>query len=387
MNVMALSPTKIQTLDCPRRFRALYIDQVDEGTAPELALGSLVHEVAASYVRLLRDQRRASSEYDLGEIVKAAWTGRDPDVSAEMYPDFIRFCRELLNWIPDPDTIVDAEQDLAVTEDWKPIGFSDIGAAFRGILDVIQIVKGEHGARILVRDWTTGALGGSIEGKKDLQLRHYGLLAACTYGVGEVEVTMHSLRTGASVTVELKEGDHEETRARLLAERTRLGGMLEDASFAWDPAPGTACGICRLSCPAAGQALAAGAPLRAESPGHARDLLAQVVILDEFRKRLMKPLRGFASQHGAIENNGMVYEARPTVSRTYPMGETAVVLEAAGIPSGAVLKVDGKLLKKAIGKNRELAEAVAALEIRKTSERFSVHKAGPPDEDEEGDSE
>src|SRR3990172_4702563 len=110
--LLSLSPTRIENANCPYRFRALYRLGIHEDAAPELLVGREVHRVAAAYVELLRDTRRQTAMEYLGNFTDGHWAERDPRIPEGLRDDFDALCRHLLDWLPDPETLVGSEVRL-----------------------------------------------------------------------------------------------------------------------------------------------------------------------------------------------------------------------------------------------------------------------------------
>lgn len=380
----ALSPSKIETLQCPHRYRELYVlgNKPPGAEAIELAVGTLVHEVAANYVKELRDTKRQTDHAVLETIAATAWAQRPHRIPAGKYDDWALFMNNLQEFIADPETLIDAELRLAFNDQWEDRAWTDDDVAFGGMIDMAGIRGTGENAVAYARDWTTAAISGQFAAKKDYQLRFYGLLLSRAYHIDSVHITTHSLRTGATREVDLDGFDHDETERRIRGERARLEALLEsDPRFAWPAIPNSQCGICQLACPEYEQSRLQDVPLRFDTADQARMALNTLTVLDSRRKALTTALKGYVTFHGAVESNGMEAAMRPRESRSYPIQQVVGVITGENQDPWAVLKLDRTKFKAK--KYNPARDAVEQLAVVKIGDRFGVKAAGVDDQDEE----
>jgi len=381
-----LSPSKINDLQCPYRFRSLHV-QGEERTGAEataLALGSLAHEVAADYVRHLRSQKMTQHPEALRHYAQKAWAGRSHSVPQSSLDDFQMFMDHLAEVAFDPLTIVNAEERLIFTDDWLTCAWDAEEAAWGGMIDVLGFEGTGADASAYAIDWTTASISGQFAAKKDLQLRMYGLLIHKAYKVDDVHITTKSLRTGATRDVDLGADEHAETEERIRGEAERLGRLLEmDQRMTWPAIPNAQCGICVLRCPAYAASKSEDFPLRLDSVEEARGALRTLTILDSKRKRLAELLKLWCAFQGEVEASGMVAGMWPRETVTFPTEETAAILAAAGLDHWSALKVDKRALQKITKKSEETRLEVMSHSVTKTADRFGVKAAGIDDPEEE----
>lgn len=381
----ALSPFKIETLQCPHRYRDLYVigNEPQGAEAVALALGSLAHEVAATYVNHLAKQKSATDIDWLAELAHDAWRDRPHRIPESMFQDYTVFTHTLANYVFDTD-LVEAEARIAFNQHWDVVTWHDPDVAFAGMLDVVG-VRYQGGAPVSAYaiDWTTAAISGQFAAKKDLQLRFYGLLLARLFDIHDVHITTKSLRTGATREVDLDSADHEQTEARIRDERARLLRLLEtEKDFDWPAVPNSQCGICQIPCPEVNFAEQGDVPLRLESLESAQDALRRLTLIDSRRKGIMAALKGYCTFYGAVEAGGMEAAMRPRAAYSYPTSQVMLSLEPDD--SAQVLKVDRTVLNRLAKKQPDIFGAVAELAKVKTSDRFGVKAAALDDaEDEE----
>jgi len=375
----ALSPSKIQDLQCPHRYRALHIigTPPEESAAVALALGSLAHEVAAVYVIHLQVTRATSHPDALRQFAMERWASRPHSIPESCFDDFSLFMDNLEGVILDPLTIAGAEVRFSFTDDWKPCDWTAPAASWGGMIDVLGIDGVGANARAYAIDWTTAAISGVFAAKKDLQLRMYGLLLSKAFNIEEVHITTKSLRTGATRDVDLDGDDHIETEKRIRGEADRLSHLIEmDPRLSWPATPSTQCGICSLACPAYEASMEHDAPLRFNSESEAEQGLRSFVILDEKRKAWASAIKAWVAFHGEIEAGGMSAAMRPRDTVSFETEGVAAELAEAGLDHWSALKVDKRALARLTKKSPEVREAVMRLSNTKTTDRFGVKAAG-----------
>lgn len=380
----ALSPSKIATLSCPHRYNQLYVlgnrPAGPEGQA--LALGSLVHEVAACYARHLRDEKRNVDLNALQQYATAAWNLRPETVPVECWKEYELFIRQLGRVEIDGKAIVQAEYGMAFDLDWKPVDWSSDDVAYGGIIDLLMLSENEDGPYAHAIDWTTAAVSGVFGAKKDLQLRIYALYIAKLTGVARVWIETISLRTGARLGLMLGPDDHDATEKRMKEERARLVRLLH-ANNEWPAVPGVECGLCTLACPLAMQ-IQTEAPLRIIGPEHALDVLGRYILLEKTRKDYARVLKAYTGIHGAVELNGLAYGPFGAPTRTYGTADVLRVLKQYGIDPAEFLVVDKRKLGKLAKIDAMASASMEAIAKKTVRESFSLKSVGlPEDEGEE----
>jgi hypothetical protein len=385
----ALSPTKLRDLDCPRRYRLLWIDRITERERPETALGSLVHRVAADYLVHLMDSGALRDHDALGRIMERVWLDRDL-VPTSMEDEFIELCRFFRDDLTvEPSTIHGVEMRVAFDRSWNRVPFDSAAACHAGIMDLVEL--GEFGPAagaksIRITDWTTGAIGPGAHGvAKDLQARYYALLAWKLFdGIAAVGYRLVSLRTGRTIESWLGNEDHDETLDRLGAAGVRLQRLAADhGDEPWPAIPGSRCAVCALECPEATAAWAREQPVRCLDLREAEWVLGQLTLVARRREQLLEALRGWARANGPVYSNGMVAGYFPGQSRSYSWERLAPVLEAAQVDVRDCAKFDLAAFKRLLPRARRAelamqAQQTAELEI---VERWSVKPSGGGGED------
>ena len=305
---LAMSPTKMDTANCPHRYQALFIKgEKDTWTEDILQLGGLVHEVAADYVRHLVDSKQHSDHAALRRIGESAWQNRGAGIPEGLVDDYGLFIySQLHKFTIDPATVVGVEWAVAVREDFTVCDFMDDDVAYGGILDLVYRPEPDT---IAIRDWTTAALAGKFGPKKELQLRFYGLMACLACGADRVQITAHSLRTGAQKTLTLDADENEATVERIVSERRRIQQRAKDND--WPAIPGSQCGICSIDCP---YEVETGKRTRIVDDDDAAKVHQALIWLERQRKELTAVLKRHVGVNGSVVSSGV--EARmQTVDR------------------------------------------------------------------------
>jgi len=389
---LALSPSKIDTLNCPHRYQKVYVEFEEEGTDPEfLALGSLAHLVAADYMSHLASFGFPTDHSKLDEIAKQRWENRSASVGVECYEDYQLFIDRFRDYsLAETEEILGVENRIAFDKKWNEVDWHSDGVAFGGIIDLATTVHLGLGVQgVKIRDWTTASLAGWFSTKKDLQLRMYALLAYRKWGIANVEVTAHSLRTGVQKTVSLGAEDHAETVERIIAERGRLRGMMDQPSDRpWDAVPCQQCSICRIECPALEGALKLAIPLRIDDRLQATNLLQQLILLDRRRKSIVAVLKSYVGVHGAVESGGIRAGFKVRETRTHPANQVYDMLIAAGVNDAEawdVMTVNKARLKRLTKKDKTLREDIDDVVTVKPGERFEALQSAKQEETHEAD--
>lgn len=360
-NPAALSPSKRSDACCPYRYQQIHVLGRSEPYVPmPLLVGRLVHQLAEHYFEHLASTGQATDYEALDQAARSVWRRRPSEIPESEYGDFEQFTDTLRDFSVPPGYSVEAvESRLAFDDRGQPATWDD--CAYGGMLD-LTMLKGRH---LLIVDWTTAALGGVFEAKKDEQLRFYGMLAWMKWKKPEITVETRSLRTGARRFVELEHGDHEAMWARLTRERERLLDALDDEYVAsgsdWPAQPGHVCGICRLRCPL-GESWESvhGSPVRIETQDQARKLHERLILLERQRSHIMKALKRYVGVHGLLDTNGVVARIQVQKRREYDTQEVYRRLLEADYNEReilGILRVDRRKLNRVVA-DRDLFMAI-----------------------------
>jgi ferredoxin len=375
----SVSPSKLRTFGCPYRYQQVYVLRKKEVKTLPLALGSLIHDIAAEYFATCATFKDTSHSR-LDAIVSDKWFTRDTLIEQSSRDDLDLFVSNLRDYPIDPQRIAAMEQRLALTENLTITAWSATDVAYGGIMDLVTM----EGQGLQITDWTTAAISGAHGNEKDFQLRFYGWLLYTYAGLqpehspllrrrNEIEVRTKSLRTGKEVCVQLTEGDHEKTWERIESERQRILTFIEDDG-PWDACAGSLCGICRLECPLEQKE---GAPMvRLLDEADASAAHQRLIIIEREAKALKALLKGYVGVHGSVVSNGIEARIDPTERVSYP--DTHAVLELLGRAGYSprdcddVTKIDRTALKKLLKKDGDTWAEVDELASVEISERFSA---------------
>lgn len=367
----ALSPSKLNALNCPFRYEQIYRQKVKEPPLVAFQAGSLVHLVARNYYRLLSADKIYEGSLTLLEtVIEDVWEKRDADIGPDVRADFYEFALALQWRIFDPETIAHTELMLAFDENWQPVKcpeeWTSERVRFGGVIDLVNVIKEENKPLVWAIDWTTGGLGATIEAHKNQQLRFYALLLYKNFGIQNVRITVDSLRTGARKTIDLDKNDHIVTQLFAESESAHLQAMTD-----WPPAPGANCSICQLQCP-----LYDDTKLNMIDKLGERDpeaMFGAGIIIEKALTKIKKALKGYAQLHDPIEVNGMVAEIRSLKKYDWPHDETRALLTELGYDPDEIGNLTATNLKKRI-RNDDHYEAIKNLASETVQERFGFYK-------------
>jgi hypothetical protein len=118
-------------------------------------------------------------------------------------------------------------------------------------------------------------------------------------------------------------------------------------------------------------------------PLAARENIAGWVLVAEKQLKAVKAaLKDSVKEHGPIDVNGVVWDTRPSVSRSYPLSAVVAAFKTLKIPvDSATLSAHG--LKSLMRQYPDLEHLLSLDERQKTSYRFGPKAAGESEEDEE----
>jgi hypothetical protein len=373
VGLATLSPSRLQTLNCPHRFLELYMKGYREPDNQALAHGRLIHQVAALYFHHLKKEKLATDHTFLEVAADKAWEKRQdviPDSASDDHETFINQLREV---VIDPATIAGVEQRVSFHEDWEPAKWDDPMTAYRGVLDLCTVEGPKEEQFIHVRDWTTAALAGQFQAAKDLQLRIYALMMHKITKRDRIKVTVHSLRTGAEKSVELVGDEHIVTESRITLERKRLLAHLDDPDYKWPAVPGAACSYCTLNCPYEARYQDTIRLILGEGID-IHEFHKQLIFLESQRKKMVELLKGYVGQHGNVVTGDIEARFNLVERRSYSIGDLLITLQAAGIPDEQIYEtfsVDKRKLKKLLKGNDELYDQVEEITTIQHTERFA----------------
>lgn len=159
---------------------------------------------------------------------------------------------------------------------------------------------------------------------------------------------------------------------------------LAEAEGQWPATPGPDCGFCTLACPVVDKpVLIPQRLLKREDAHKAADL---VLAGDQMLKQVKKALKLWVSVNGPIDCNGVVFDNRPSETRSYPLSVVAKVLgdrqeQGADFASDGIT-VSHSALAKIFKRWPEVEQSLLPYQQSRTTYRFGAKKPGDGDEEE-----
>ncbi|MBV9097959.1 MAG: PD-(D/E)XK nuclease family protein [Frankiaceae bacterium] len=257
--LFACTPSRLATwLDCPRRYKFVYVDRPQPAKGPPWAhnsVGASVHAALAAWWALPVERRTPTAA---GALLRSKWIGlgfRDDEQAAQWRERAVAMVSGYVERLDPYDEPVGVERTVAMRTE---------ALAFSGRIDRLD----RRGDELVVVDYKTGRhVLTTDDARGSLALALYAAAAARTLRRRCLAVELHHLPTGRVVRWEHTQEslDRQLRRAHDIAaeaaaapERIAAG---EDADAVYPPRPGPMCGWCDFAahCPQ-GQA-AVTAPL------------------------------------------------------------------------------------------------------------------------------
>jgi len=247
--LFACTPSRLATwLDCPRRYKFVYVDRPQPAKGPPWAhnsVGASVHAALAAWWSLPVERRTPVAA---GGLVRSKWIGlgfRDDEQAAQWRERAVEMVSGYVERLDPYDEPVGVERTVAMRTD---------ALAFSGRIDRLD----RRGDELVVVDYKTGRhVLTTDDARGSLALALYAAAAARTLRRRCLAVELHHLPTGRVVRWEHTEEslDRQLRRAHDIAaeaaaapERIAAG---EDADAVYPPRPGPMCGWCDFAahCP------------------------------------------------------------------------------------------------------------------------------------------
>ena len=262
------TPTRLASwLDCPRRYRMIYLDRPPPPKGPPWAhnsLGASVHNALAGWWRLPRARRTVAAA---GDLVDQGWIdqGYASDAQSGQYRQDAREMVERYTATLDPAT-----EPLGVE---RTVGTRTARIAVSGRIDRLDERRAADGTRELaVVDYKTGRrpLTGD-DARTSLPLALYALAAGRMFHAICHRVELHHLPTGtvhawqhSDQSLARQLGRAEDIAAECAGADAKFRAGLSPAGVddVFPPRPGPGCGWCdyRAACPEGSAAAAARLP-------------------------------------------------------------------------------------------------------------------------------
>ncbi len=355
----AISYSGLEQWACPYHGKRLRIDKAKEPETIPLLRGQVGHDFCRRYIEHCASRDMETDTSALPELFRAAWeSGKCPP--EEM--DGLKIaCGNVVNSIV-VNVYTLAEQQYAVTREWKDTAWFGKGVWLRAVIDRLDV----DGAEGIITDFSFG--WGKAE-EKQLQVKIYAAVANVIYPEVErwtTRIFNAQNRTEAESVIAIDQIPR--IRKDIESESRRIEAIVASGKF---PAvPGDHCGYCGFlaECPVEASAPALG------SADAARAALGELIVLDEKAKRIKAALRTWTNGAGPLEQGGMVIGHFPTATKVFDKQAVILAAEQAGLDHWSFFNVN----QKAAGFKKLGVEPVSI----KPGVTFKVKKAGQEGEDE-----
>lgn len=193
------------------------------------------------------------------------------------------------------------------------------------------------------------------------------------------------VRFGTQVSVEFQPSD----LATFADEVEAIAATITEATTRneWPATAGQECNFCTLRCPLADHP--AIIPKRFTVPQQAATIGEWILVAETQLRAVKKALKGYCAVNGAVEVNGMVFDNRPSQTRSYPIEDVLKILQMRGImgafdkDTSPGLTISHSALAKLFRAYPALESDLLPVQQAKTTYRFSAKKPGVGDEDDE----
>lgn len=354
---------------CLFRYRALYVDGVDDTSDPAL-LGIAFAAIKHRYIMLLVDNQVAQDR----DFAEAAFVDGVAAIQTpgRLLPELRHLWFEHAEFFELPlERFVSAEERGAVGD----VGFTpDLVLADGYALEIIDDKSGFHPPLT------------EAQVKSLLQARVYSAYGRKRWpGFPLYKFTIHAVRFKKSTTVTFSNEELDQVEVEMRA----AIATIEDAkrTGAWPATPGPSCHYCQLQCPVAEQSMTL--PKRVLQPEMAVQLAQWVEVAGKQVAQAKKLLKGYVVAHGPLVANGLEWANRPAESVSYPLNVVIDALHMAGI-AGAFddsekqgLMISHSALAKTFKAYPMLEEALKSAGKSKTTYRFSARNPELPAHSEE----
>lgn len=356
---------------CLHRYRALWIDGVDDSSDISL-IGSGFAKIKHLYVMRLVERRlsRDAEEAEAAFIEGAAIT----QTPAHLLPELRRlwqFHAEKFDLDVSRFVLAEERADTGGVA-WAP----DLVLAHPSS-NSLEIVDDKSG-------WSVPPT--ETELRENFQARVYSRYARDRWPNFSAYVfTLYAIRFNKRVTVSFSQSDLDAVDTEIQAAIATI--ELAKAANEWPAIPGPACRFCQLACPVADQKITLPKRLTLEQ----REPLAGWMLVAEKQvKALRKLLKESVSTHGPIDVNGVVWDNRPSESRSYPIDALLEAFRKLKIDrqapevlaAGGDLTISHSALTKVLKLYPELEHLLEKSVRSKTTFRFTAKKPGDDEEDE-----
>jgi hypothetical protein len=203
-------------------------------------------------------------------------------------------------------------------------------------------------------------------------------------GFSSYRFTLNAVRFNKFVSVTFDRDELDRVDIEVEAAVTTINHAAHEGK--WPAVAGPACQYCELECPAVSQV--GDLPKRLSQLEQAR-IVAEWLLADAAQTKAgKKALKAWVAGHGPLNVNGMVWDNRKSVKRSYPLIEVvrAIAKRADfGAFDDKPFTVSHSTLKPVFKQFPELEEALGGVLSEKDSWRFTAKRQGEVDQDDEDD--
>jgi CRISPR/Cas system-associated exonuclease Cas4 (RecB family) len=329
--------------NCPRFYKARYIEKRPEAPSEALERGKAVHEAIAEYTKYcLHNGLQTDLEF-LRE-----YPGTDE-------------VREILSTFADTHMIEPG--NYTFEEMWK-LEMSPHPWTWWGVIDLLE----DKGELLVIVDYKTDhQLRSQTDVDKDPQLKYYAWMAATKFPrAQEIICGIDFVRHGVLRQTTYTRDDIPAIEKQIISQIQEM-----EADRQYQAVPGSACGYCSYTsdCPA----VLAGNVDIVSTDDEAGQAAAQLIALKARVKSLEDLLKPWASANGAIEVNGMEVGFFKAESFGYETSDIFTFALENGLAPEDVLQPNTTALKK-LAKNPDYAATLEAIATDKSTTRFTTRK-------------
>ena len=354
--------------NCLYRYQQIWLKGVPDTSDPAMR-GIAFHACAHRYI--LRLVAKGLSQ-DMEEAHAAFQEGI---ASVEQIPGrLVKEVRELFdNW---SEHLFELDVDAYVTSEEHQ------GRSEQGFTPDLVLARG-HTLEIV--DFKTFWVGlTEAQAKADMQARWYTRNAHVQWpNFAEYRFTFSFVRFGTSMSVTFTHQELDEANREVMAVLGTIQRAAETET--WPATPGPMCAFCELKCPAVD--VEPLMPKRLTTADQAQQIAAWTAAADKVVKTAKKALKAYCAANGPVVVNGLEWNNRPVLQRSYPIADVLAALNQAGAV-GAFDAPDAPTLShsalaKIFRAFPALQTLLAPLVREKTTFRFSSRAAGQDDETED----
>lgn len=392
--------SELESADCLHRYRAIYLDGVNDDSDYALrgqAFAAIKH---AYIVRLVDRKLESDDEEARAAFVEGIAKSHCPD---RLIPEVRVLWERHAQYFSLPlDRYVTAEEKQLpmlckqCRQDWLVHEYVEAGNVCPscGSADVVLrpfsftpdlvLAHPERNELEVIDDKTFYVPLTEIQARQSFQGRYYIRFAMDRWPkFSSYRMTFSFVRYGTPVSVVYQASDLADLELEVNA---AVAKIQEAAATGHYPAtPGPSCSYCELECPVVSHP----AILPKRFLDHSTAVKAAELVLagEKMLKVVKKSLKEYVAAYGPIDVQGVEFDNRPTIQRSYPVTPVIEALrkwQAAGALSpDEGLTVSHSSLSKVFKKYPEMEQALAPVVQAKTTYRFSARKPGVGDEDDE----